>query len=396
MRRNFPDDPGSHPEGTRAAASNLQKIRKWSHATLVLKPEDWPSSHRALWEAGTAPKGGRLARPKHADRLRPLSIRNARRGYGAFLAVLRDAGFDIATPRPTNLATPENVARFVDALFARGNVPNSIGQRLFNLRTAFRIMEPLVPLDWITRPGGISINELYPQEFGHEESLDPRTLTALGLELLRRARTAPILDDTAKRRARNGLFCALLAAFPARIGSLAVMRFGQSVIDEGDRVLLRFASKDVKNGRRLECDLPRHLLPHFRYYVDKVLPSMGGSLSGSAFWRNVDGSPFEYAGIIQMFRRLTARELGRASGTHAARKGLPTVLAEIAPDRLGLAAAVLGSSEEIVQRHYNRATMLAASREANAALEEEREELRLRARSLLARRHGKLEDGALK
>lgn len=142
MRRNFPDDPGSHPEGTRAAASNLQKIRKRPDPILVLKPEDWPSLHRMLWEAGTNLKGGRLARPKHADRLRPLSIRNARRGYGAFLAALRDAGIDIATPRPTDLATPENVARFVDALFARGNVPNSIGQRLFNLRTAFRIMGP--------------------------------------------------------------------------------------------------------------------------------------------------------------------------------------------------------------------------------------------------------------
>lgn len=363
--------------------------RKRRGPVLVLKLEDWPTAHRALWEAGTVPKAGRLARPKHADRLRPTSIRNARRGYGAFLAALSDAGLAIDTPRATDLATAENVARFVDVLFARGNLPNSIRQRLFNLRTAFRIMAPLVPLDWITRPSGVSINELYPQEFGHEDTLDPRQLTALGLELLRLSRTAPILNDVAKRRARNGLFCALVAAFPGRIGTLAVMRLGQAVIDQGDRVLLSFAARDVKNGRRLECELPGHLLPHFRHYVDEVLPSMGGSPPGAAFWRNVDGSPFEYAGIMQMFRRLTARELGHTFGTHAARGGMSTALAGIAPDRPGLAAAVLGSSEAVVERHYLKATMLDASREANSALEEEREELRLRASTLLARRRAR-------
>lgn len=355
---------------------------------LVLKLDDWPATHRALWIAGTTPKVGRLAKPKHADRLRPLSIRNARRGYGAFLATLLDAGIAIDTRHPTDLAAPETVARFVDALFARGNLPNSVGQRIFNLRTAFRIMEPAVPLDWITRPGGVSINELYPQEFHHEDTLDPRELTLLGLELLRRSRTAAILNDTARRRARNGLFCALVAAFPGRIGTLTVMRFGQSVIDQGERVLLRFAAKEVKNGRRLECELPPHLLPHFRHYVDEIIPSMGGAQPGSSFWRNVDGSPFEYAGIMQMFRRLTARELGRAFGPHAARSGMSTALAAIAPDRPGLAASVLGSSEQVVERHYLKATMLEASRQANAALEAEREELRLRARTLLARRRG--------
>ncbi|HQU10827.1 MAG TPA: hypothetical protein PLV07_04530, partial [Acidiphilium sp.] len=107
-----------------------------------------------------------------------------------------------------------------------------------------------------------------------------------------------------------------------------------------------------------------------------------------SFWRNVDGSPFEYAGIMQMFRRLTARELGQAFAPHAARSGMSTALAAIAPDQPGLAASVLGSSEQVVERHYLKATMLEASRQANAALEAEREELRLRARTLLARRRG--------
>ncbi|HQT60211.1 MULTISPECIES: hypothetical protein [unclassified Acidiphilium] len=166
------------------------------------------------------------------------------------------------------------------------------------------------------------------------------------------------------------------------------MRFGQLVIDQGELVLLRFAAKEVKNGRRLECELPSHLLPHFRYYVDEILPLMGGAQPGPSFWRNVDGSPFEYAGIMQMFRRLTARELGQAFAPHAARSGMSTALAAIAPDQPGLAASVLGSSEQVVERHYLKATMLEASRQANAALEAEREELRLRARTLLARRRG--------
>ena len=247
-------------------------------------------------------------------------------------------------------------------------------------------MEPTVTLDWITRPGGISINELYPQEFLPEATLDPRELTRIGLDLIRSARDSSLLNDAAKRHARNGLFCALVAAFPARIGSLATMTFGKSVIDQGARVLLRFTAAEVKNRRRLECELPDHLLEAFRYYVDEVLPSMGGSPRGSPFWRNPDGSAFEYSGMMQMFRRLTAQKFGQAFGTHAARKGLPTALARVAADRPGLAATVLGSSEPVVERHYIKGTMLDAARLANDALEGERAELLLRARTIRSRR----------
>lgn len=282
--------------------------------------------------------------------------------------------------------TPENVARFVDILFARGNVPNTVGQRLFNLRTAVRIMQPVASLDWLTRPAGVSISELYPQEFEQGSTLDPRELTAIGLELLSRGREASTLTETARRRIRNGLFCVLIAAFPGRIGALAVMRFGTSVIDQGDRVLIKFRSHEVKNGQRLECEVPAHVVPHFRFYVDHVLPTMGGAAPGSSLWRNVDGSAFGYTGIAQMFRRLTGRALGETFGPHAIRSGVSTALAELAPDRPGLAAAVLGSSEAVVSRHYIRANMRAASRQVNAALEADRDELRLRARRLLAPR----------
>ena len=70
---------------------------------LVRNLDDWPLTHRTLWNKGTGAKAGRLVNPKHADRLRPHSVRNAKRGYGAFLAVLFNADILIDTLKATDL-----------------------------------------------------------------------------------------------------------------------------------------------------------------------------------------------------------------------------------------------------------------------------------------------------
>ena len=131
--------------------------------------------------------------------------------------------------------------------------------------------------------------------------------------------------------------------------------------------------------------MPDHLLPAFRHYLDAIRPRMVRCEDDLWFWRNPDGTRFQYAGIMQMFRRLTEKELGEASGTHVSRHGMATALADIAPDRPGLAAAVLGVGEGVVDRHYRRAEMLHAARLANELLEAERDELRLRARTRFGR-----------
>ncbi len=351
--------------------------------SLVLKLEAWPAAHRARWTAGTAPKAGRLAKVKHADTLRPTSIRNAARGYGAFLAALAAAGIDIQTCSPSDLITAENVARLVDALMERGNLLNSIKVRIFDLRVALRIMQPDHPFDWLTRPGDVSINELYPQEFAPKPMPDPRALTCLGLGLARDAMSRSVLTDAAKQACRNGVILALLAAFPIRVGSLAVMRLGVHVIDQGDLIMLKFAASEVKNNRTLECAVPNHLVEAFRFYIDTVRASMCGVEDGGWVWLNRDGTEFRLRGIEGMFRRITEKAFGVAMGPHSVRHGVATALAEMAPQRPGLAATVLGVSEAVVSEHYCRADQRNAARTSNEVLEQERDELRLRARSLL-------------
>lgn len=352
-------------------------------ASLVLKLEAWPAAHQAFWAAGTAQKTGRLAKVKHADTLRPTSIRNAARGYGVFLATLAAAGIDIKASSPSSLVTQENVARLVDALITRGNKLNSIKVRIFNLRVALRIMQSDHPLDWLTRPGGVSINELYPQEFAPKSMPDPRALTRLGLGLVCDAMSRSMLTDPTKRACRNGVILALLAAFPIRIGSLAAMRLGVHVVDLGDVITLKFAASEVKNNRALECAVPDHLMETVRFYIDTVRASMRDAEDGGWFWLNCDGTQFRLRGIEGMFRRNTEKALGVAMGIHSVRHGMATALAEMAPRRPGLTAAVLGVSEAVVSEHYRRAHQRQAARISNEVLEQERDKLRLRARTLL-------------
>ncbi|MCF3948555.1 site-specific integrase [Acidiphilium iwatense] len=384
---------GTHAQSSRTRRRSGNDARTVAKPGLVLKLAEWPDEHRALWETGTAPKGSRLAKPKHADALRPMSIRNAARGYGAFLAVLNQSGVDMVSRRPAELVTPPNVAVFVEMLTTRGNLPNSIKVRLFDLRVALRIMEPAVELDWLTRPGGVSINDIYPQQFVEKHIPDPREMTKLGMTLIERGRSilqegggnGPLTAryEAARRDVRNGLIFGLLAVFPIRIGNLAIMQIGQHVIDQGDQIWLKFAHHEVKNGRSLECVLPEHLHRLFRYYLDVVHPEMADTPDAGWFWLNADGTRFRLRGIEGMFRRQTAREFGTTIGPHSTRRGLPTALADAAPSRPGLAAAILGVSEEVVSRHYRRADQRHAARFAGGLFEQERETMRLRAQRLL-------------
>jgi len=354
----------------------------------VLPEPNWPAAHRALWAAGIAPRTSRLARPRHADTLRPLSIRNAARAWGAYLVVLAEAGIDIAADDPAALVTPDHVASFVDTLAARGNAAGSIRVRLFDLRTALRIMQPAQDLGWLTRPGGVSINDWFeddPEE-AEKEILDPRVLTALGWDLIASANALPATDEDALRMYRNGLICLLLAALPIRIGTLSLMRLGVNVFDHGADILLRFSARETKNRKPLECAVPDHLLSAFRHHLDAIRPRMVRGEDDRWFWRNPDGTRFRYAGIMQMFRRVTAQKLGKESGTHVSRHGMATALADLAPDRPGLAAAVLGVGEGVVDRHYRRAEIRQAARLATNLLEAERDELRLRARTRFGHR----------
>lgn len=353
---------------------------------IVFKVVDWPEAHRTLWETGTAPRAGRLAPRKHADTLRPHSIRNAGRAWGAFLAVLAATGVTINVDPPAALVTQDNVAHFVDSLVARGNKQSSIRTRLFELRVATRILAPAADLDWLTRPADVSINDWFEGEPEPKEPLDPRKLTRLGLDLIASAVAAPEHDDHALRQYRNGLICLLLAALPIRIGSLALMRVGVHLIDRGSEIWVHFAAHETKNHRPIETALPDHLLGPARHYLAQTRPRMlAGSLS-DWLWLNVDGTRFGHRGIEGMFRRLTTRAFGEARGTHRSRHGMASTLADLAPERPGLAAAVLGVGEQVVDRHYRLAEQRHAARIATALLEAERDELRLRAQSAFGHR----------
>ncbi|MGC9271374.1 hypothetical protein [Acidiphilium sp.] len=364
---------------------------------LVVPISDWPPAHRALWDAETAPRTGRLARAKHADTLRPLSLRNARRSWGAFLTVLSAAGIDTTTVAPSDLVTPDHVARFVDTLAARGNVANSIKVRLFDLRVALHIIQPGQNFDWVTRPGDVSINDWFEHEPARKEAIDPRTLTQLGRDLIARAeamqadadaqpKTKAAVskgDEDILRTYRDGLICLLLAALPIRIGTLSLMRLEANVVTVGEQIMFRFTGAETKNSKPIECALPDHLKTVFRHYLEVIRPRMVHDEGDVWFWRHPrqGGQRFCYDGIMQMFRRLTERQLGTAHGTHVSRHGMATALADLAPERPGLAATVLGVGENVVARHYRHATMLHAARLVTDLLEEERDELRLRART---------------
>jgi hypothetical protein len=414
----------------RARMKGEAKTRPLPKPKLVMEFEDWPEADRRLWTAGEWIN----AKPRHpglGSRLRPVTIRNAMRAYGRFLMVLEEAGELLPGESPAQRVTPERVATYLAALKAQDNRDNSIKVRLFDLRVAIRIMEPKAKLDWLTRPGGHSLDSLLKQEPREFPIIPSPVLYAWGIGLMEdemgerapgegeagqaagegtgRSRNNPAavtignepaggmrtrnasagrvaarydwseetLQIQRDRSFRDGLIIAILACRAPRLRSLADMRLDRHLRLVGEEFWLCFGKGDVKNRKPIEYSLPEGLTPYIHRYLDEVRPRLLQDLRSEWVWVIDEGGRFQDIGIGQMIRRRSLASFGHAFGPHRFRHALATTLAEEDPENPGLAAGLLGVTEQVVAGHYRRAKTTRTALRLQKQLAEERERTRL-------------------
>jgi integrase len=345
---------------------------------LIVKLVDWPPQDRSLWLAGLQPSDG-LDDAQHAETLSPLSIVAARRGYGRYLAYLIDAGICHSHETGAARITPSRMAGYVKALQANRNVNTSVKMRVFELRMATRIMDPDADLNWLTRPDGRSLDTIFPSEPKAITPPHPRDILASGLALIDEA-TEQIdsigITCHAAERLRDGLLIGVLATLALRVRTLSEMRLGRQLRRIGEVWWLCFEPDDLKNGRRLEFELPSQLASAIDVYLDTARPFFLRGGSCNAVWLTRSASAYSIAGIATMIGRRYARGETCISGPHLSRHALATGIAAAEPHNPGLAASVLGVSDFVVQKHYDRARQVDAARHLTADLQAEREQTR--------------------
>ena len=352
-------------------------------ARLILPFDRWPEVDRLSWQQAISgefvPTGedrdeiddglgsGPSASQLYARKIRPSTLRNARKGYGRFLSFLLDTGRLTPDVPASKRITRPVAALYLDALKQAGNSDQTCAARFFELRAAMKILAPGADFAWLVKPGGKSIwSHAKPAE-RKELKVEHETLLRWSKEMLLRAQSLP----RGRQRAhlyRDALIIALLTTRAPRLRSTSLIRLGVNLLRDENRFWFVFRPKDTKNGKRLEYALPEWLCPHMAAYVDvdrDFLLTRGARVPTDALWIGDAGEPLSEYGMSGCVFRLSERWLANRFGTHAFRAALTTAMAEADPTNPGAAAALLGHSPQVSEAYYNKAR---ADRAAKAYL----------------------------
>lgn len=118
--------------------------------------------------------------------------------------------------------------------------------------------------------------------------------------------------------------------------------------------------------------IPEELIPYLDRYLAAERKELLQGRRHDWFRVNWDGSRLEYRGIDKRIRWQSAKEFGKAFGTHTFRYAIGSTAPQVNPSEPGLAAAVLGISARVLQESYNRAGQAAAAQRFQAMLRADR------------------------
>jgi integrase len=329
----------------------------------------WPEIDRRIWTAGLQ-GGDILTGANRAVQLRPATILHVAQAYGGWLAFLRrEAMLDPQLP-PMARVTRERVMAYVDAL-RKTNRNRTIIGICGALRTALRIMHPDADFGWITSPGGRPLTSVLPVTPRAIPVFHSKVLYEWGLAMMRDALLIGN-PDARRRDYRNGLLIALFAARAPRVRSMASLRLGASVIRNGDTWQLIFESDDVKTKRRIAYDLPMGLSGAMQRYIAVEREELLAGKTHDWFWVNQYGGPLTVRYMQKMIRCRSKKAFGRSFGPHRFRHAMGTTAPLTDPAHAGVAAAILGISERMVEAHYNLARQADVASKFHASLRKNR------------------------
>ncbi|MCB5946038.1 site-specific integrase [Acidocella sp. KAb 2-4] len=179
---------------------------------------------------------------------------------------------------------------------------------------------------------------------------------------------------------RNGLIIAVFACLAPRVGSLSKMRLANNLFRLNGEYRVRLQSGIVKNKRDQEYAVPPQLTAYVDRYLTEIRPLLLDPGACDAVWGNGAGGAMTCQAVQTMLFRQSLQAFGHGFGPHTARHAMASSLAAADPLNPGLAAVVLGVSEEVVQTHYRRARQRDAALKLQHDLREERERTQAAAR----------------
>jgi integrase/recombinase XerD len=128
-----------------------------------------------------------------------------------------------------------------------------------------------------------------------------------------------------------------------------------------------FSSKETKNHRPIDFDVPDPLIGPFRDYLAVDRPLLQRRTPSAGLWITYRGDVMTGHGLYVMVAYRTRKAFGREVNLHLFRDAAATSVAIDDPDNVRIATTLLGHATlATTARHYNQARMLAAARTMQA------------------------------
>jgi integrase len=341
-----------------------------------------------MFAAALQAAGSRFSARGYAAGLRPKSIKKAAEGYGRWLGYLSFHGQLDQTEMPSARLTPERLDAYVAFLKELRNANATILGRFTELWMALRIMDPAWDPRQLTGSNGKGLRAYLQVRPRRITVYDPALLHEWGIELMQQALT----DENHRTRRtglRTGLMIALQSLQALRLGSLAQLELGSSLVQEEGQWWIRLDPSQVKNKRALDAPWPEHLVPWLERYLAVERAELLGGGTTQHLWVNRNGESLGEAGITFCIRAASAERFGEAEafGTHRFRHCLGTAIPLLMPEHAAIAAAILNVGGQVVASNYTRGSNVLAARTYHAAVETKRDATKDLAREAFARRH---------
>jgi integrase/recombinase XerD len=330
-------------------------------AKLHLPFDKWPLDDRLLWDQVTSDSdpfseatGARLA-----DRSKHQYLFAWRRFLG--FVVLED-GSALMLP-PAERLTKERVRAFASHL-AETNIPRSVAIQIDALYKAARIMLPDHDLAWL-KSIKARLHAAAPLQQAGGPAITSLQILQVGLSLM--DENAPKNCDRVKLSQaitfRDGLMIAMLAFAPLRRKNLVSLEIGRHILGDGNERYIVIPASETKTRTPIEFAIPTLLLPYLDVYLAVCRPRLLKPPFCQALWISPRGAALHYGAIGNIVSRHTSSRLGIRLTPHDTRDAAATTWALAEPGKIRTAIDLLSHADgRTMQKHYNRAKGVEASR----------------------------------
>ena len=345
--------------------------------------QNWPHKHQSAWNKAFD-KSSLFAKPGPAKKWRKKSIDKNRKGYGVWQNwITKHSRLDqdfIDKSSPEDLVTQELVSNYIlDLLNSRSSM--TVYNRIQELYDCIRIMTPHMPKkhwEWLKNAWMNLRHDAYPVRSKLLRLKEADQLEALGFKLMNEAENATDRNfrkgkgPTPIQRAlmfRDGLIIAILIRRPFRIENFYSLTIGVNFLTSDQGTSFLFKADEMKGKRSAAVPFPDNLVISLKRYIDYYRPLLLAGSSevknakSNALWISRYGTALTQGPLRVAIYNRTEAEFGVRIPPHWFRDSAVTTMIHDSPESAKLTGLILGhANPDIVQKHYNQAQMIHASR----------------------------------